>query len=155
MARRLFLPLASPSGTAERPTVDAVRKRLGGRAATEAGAGELVGLRDGRIGAVLFVRGEQLDVWTEGDVVRRIRRGEASPADGVIPPDVLAVAGEARAFADLAEGQRVGFQKDGGMQSGILVEKCRFGALIELETGVVVGVAFRRVTALEASPKPQ
>jgi hypothetical protein len=157
MTRRLFLPLASPEASTPRPTVDAVRKRLGGRASTEPGAGQVVGLRDGRTGAVVFVRGELLDIWTEGDVVRRIRRSEALPADGVVPHEVLEVARDACAFGDLKEGQRVAFRQEGTLRDGVLVEKCRFGALVELASGVIVGVAFRRVVALggRAPSEPQ
>jgi hypothetical protein len=153
MARRLFLPLAS-DGAAPRPTptVDAVRKRLGGRASTEPGAGEVVTLTgSGGAGAalvtgvVIFVRGEQVDVWLEGDVVRRVRRADTRPARSVIPPDVLAVAAAARVFAGLREGQRVGFRDDGRRVEGALVEKCRFGGLVERGDRTVVGVGFRRL----------
>ncbi len=137
----------APERAAPRPTVDAVRKRLGGRASTEPGAGEVVALRTAhgeRTGVVLFVRGEQLDVWLEGDVVRRVRRADAPPADGVVPQEVLDVALDARAFADLREGHRVVFHHDGGPAEGTLVEKCRFGGLVERGDGTIVGVAFRR-----------
>jgi hypothetical protein len=155
MGRKLFLPLAL-GATAQRPTVDAVRKRLGGRASTEAGAGAIVSLRGGpgpgageRMGVVLFVRGEQLDVWLEGDVVQRVRRADALAADGVVPGPLHDVARDARAFADLCEGQRVGFQHQGALAEGALVEKCRFGGLVERGDGTVVGVGFRRF-----SPRP-
>jgi hypothetical protein len=147
MARRLFLPLTTP-GSSSPPTVDAGRKRLGGRASTEAGAGELVLLRDQRSGVVLFVRGDQLDVWTDGDVVRRVRRGDVRPFDGAVPPELLAVAEDARTFAALREGERVGFQHEAGPGEGTLIEKCRFGALLERDDGTVLAVGFRRLSAL-------
>jgi hypothetical protein len=148
MGRKLFLPLAL-GAPAQRPTVDAVRKRLGGRASTEAGAGEIVSLRSaagagGRMGVVLFVRGEQLDVWLEGSVVQRVRRADASPADGLVLRDLHEVARDARVFADLHEGQRVCFQLEGALAEGALVEKCRFGGLVERGDGTVIGVGFRR-----------
>ena len=146
MVKRLFLPLA-PESAAPRPTVDAVRKRLGGRASTEAGAGEVVTLlapQGERTGVVLFVRGDQLDVWLEGDVVRRVRRPDAPPTDGVVPEEVLAVALDARAFGELREGQRVYFQHEGIASEGMLMEKCRFGGLVERTDGTMIGVAFRR-----------
>ena len=149
MVRKLFLPLA-PEPSAKRPTVDAVRKRLGGRAATEQGAGEIVLLRGGlgeRMGVVLFVRGDLLDVWLEGDQVRRVRRADLHPADGVVPATLHDVARAARAFADLHEGQRVGYQHQGVLAEGALVEKCRFGGLVERSDGTVVGVGFRRLAA--------
>lgn len=160
MGKRLFLPLTS--GPAERPTVDAVRRRLGGRASTEAGAGEVVSFHDERglcrLGVVVFVRGEDLDVWAQGDVVRRLRRPAAEPADGVVPPELLEVSTEARLFAALEEGQRVRYAPPEGarapsrpMGEGVLVEKCRFGGLIERGDGAVLGVGFRRLWPAEGS----
>lgn len=149
MARRLFLPLATPAPP-RLPTVDAVRKRLGGRASTDPGAGEVVSLRDARTGVILFVRGEQVDVWLDGDVVHRVRRADIRPAGEGAARDLLAVARDARAFAELREGQRVGFQHEGGLGEGALVEKCRFGGLVERPDGTVIGVGFRRFTA----PRP-
>jgi hypothetical protein len=150
MVRKLFLPLATP--VSRLPTVDVVRKRLGGRASTEPGAGEVVALRDASAGVVLFVRGEQLDVWVDGGVVRRVRRADIRPVGDGAPGDLLSVAKDARTFAELREGQRVGFQHDGGLGEGALVEKCRFGGLVERVDGTVVGVGFRRLTALPRSP---
>jgi hypothetical protein len=54
------------------------------------------------------------------------------------------VALDARAFADLREGQRVGYHHEGRLGEGTLVEKCRFGGLVERGDGTIVGVAFRR-----------
>jgi hypothetical protein len=149
MSRRLFLPLATPAGSS-RPTVDTIRRKLGGRASTEAGAGEVVSVatdRGERTGVVLFVRGEELDVWTEGDLVRRVRRGATRPVDGMVSPAVMAVAEDARAFAALREGQRVTFEQEGARGEGTLVEKCRFGALVERGDGSVMGIGFRRLSA--------
>jgi hypothetical protein len=152
MGRRLFLPLTTDA--AERPRVDAVRRRLGGRASTEAGAGEVVGFLDERglprLGVVLFVRGEDLDVWAQGDVVRRVRRPRAGPAEGGVPDELMAVSGDARLFAGLREGQRVRYQHPAGMSEGMLVEKCRFGGLIERGDGAMLGVGFRRLWPMES-----
>ena len=162
MARKLFLPI-TPGEGAGLPTVDVVRKRLGGRASTEAGAGEIVRLvedRADRIGVVLFARGDEVDVWLSGGLVRRVRREGvrgADPGFGGAPSasdegermsdELVAVARDARAFGALAERQPVRYQHEGGTGRGALVEKCRFGALIERSDGVVLGVGFRRVWA--------
>ncbi len=130
-----------------------MRKKLGGRAATEEGAGEVVRFVDERggerLGVVLFVRGGDLDVWVPGDFVRRLARGEVSPADSALPAEVAGVAADARGFGGLGEGQRVSYgTREGERESeGALVEKCRFGALIARPDGSVVGVGFRRVRA--------
>lgn len=149
MSRRLFLPVAAGDPNAS-PRVDAVRKRLGGRASTEPGAGDLVELAGepgaARVGVVLFVSGDDLDVWLDGGVVRRTRRSktvQAKAADDAL----LSIAEAARIFAALAEGQRVFYQHAGGIGEGALIEKCRFGALVERGDGAVLGVGFRRLWA--------
>jgi len=156
MDRKLSLPLTLTA--ARLPTVDVVRKRLGGRASTEDGAGELVtmiterGLE--RLGVVLFVRGEELDVWTDGGVVRRARREALRPAPSTGSPldddarkRLLAVAREAQGFAALAEGQQVNYHHERGVGEGTLVEKCRFGGLVQRADGAVLAVGFRRLWA--------
>ncbi len=153
MGRRLFLPLASGDPAAN-PTVDVVRRRLGGRASTEPGAGEIVAVtRDegaARPGVVLFVHGDDLDVWLEGGVVRRTRRSRVVTTTEA-GDDLLSIAHAARIFAALAEGQRVHYQHDGGVGEGSLVEKCRFGGLVERGDGTVLGVGFRRLWSADAT----
>ncbi|MFT3766049.1 MAG: hypothetical protein QM820_11110 [Minicystis sp.] len=148
MAKKLFLPLAV-GATEKRPTVDAVRKRLGGRASTEDGAGAVVSFRDEReverTGVVLCIQGDEIFVWMEGDIVRRVRRIEARAADGAISETMLAVARDAQSFATLSEGQRVRYQHESGLGEGALVEKCRFGALVERHDRTLVGIGFRRL----------
>ncbi|APR88223.1 hypothetical protein A7982_13572 [Minicystis rosea] len=148
MGKRLFLPLAVGE-PAQRPTVDTVRRRLGGRASTESGAGEVVTFHDERglerTGVVVFVRGDELFVWLEGDVVRRVPRAAARAADGVISEALLAVARDAQGFATLSEGQRVRYQHSDGLGEGALIEKCRFGALVERHDRTVLGIGFRRL----------
>ncbi len=128
--------------------MDAVRKRLGGRASTEPGAGELVAVASeqgaARTGVVLFVQGDDVDVWLEGGVVRRTRRSKIADARDAAD-DLLSIAHAARIFASLTEGQRVHYQHEGGVGEGALVEKCRFGALVERGDGTVLGVGFRRL----------
>ena len=147
MSRRLFLPLTDGNPDAS-PTVDVVRRRLGGRASTEPGAGELVGVAGEqgaeRAGVVLFVQGEDLDVWLEGGVVRRTRRSKTVKAKGA-GDALLSIARAARIFAELAEGQRVHYPHQRGGGVGALVDKCRFGALALAADGTVLGVGFRRL----------
>ncbi|MEP7119942.1 MAG: hypothetical protein ABJE95_03485 [Byssovorax sp.] len=147
MARRLFLPLAAGDPDAS-PTVDAVRKRLGGRASTELGAGEIVAVASdqgaARTGVVLFVQGDDLDVWLEGGVVRRTRRSRTVKTSEA-GEDLHSIAHAARIFAALFEGQRVCYRHEAGVGEGALVEKCRFGALIERGDGTVLGIGFRRL----------
>lgn len=152
MSRKLFLPLSLDAPT--KPTADQIRKRLGGRASTEEGAGDVVRITtEGgveRVGVVLFTRGEDVDVWTDHGVVRRTRRAQLSPCSDDIPSDLRAVAGDARLFGALVEGQRVWYHHDAGLGEGKLLEKCRFGGLVLRDDGAVMGVGFRRLWAARA-----
>jgi hypothetical protein len=112
----------------------------------------LAGLDGPRAGVVLFVRGDQLDVWLHGDVVRRVRRLDVRPAGEEEARELLPVARDAVAFAALREGERVHYVHQGGMGEGALVEKCRFGGLVERADGTVVGVGFRRFVRVSPAP---
>ena len=133
------------------PTVDAARKRLGGRGESDPGAGDLVAFEGDRLGVVLFVKGEDLEVWIDDGLVRRIRRGSTRAADAAISKQLSDVADVARSFANLSEGARVRYRDDVRTAEGTLVEKCRFGALIERADGSIVAVGFRRVVAGETN----
>ncbi len=111
MSRKLSLPLALWDER-KKPTVDAVRKRLGGRAAMEPGGGrvrppqERARLRSG--GVVLFVHADELHVWIDGGVVRRAARIEHPRGkDGALSTDLFVVSEDARLIATLREGERV------------------------------------------------
>ncbi|HSN98099.1 MAG TPA: hypothetical protein VLS89_07360 [Candidatus Nanopelagicales bacterium] len=167
MARKLSLPLfnldgglARPAPRSQKPTVDEVRKRLGGRASTGPGAGELVTLTtpggDELPGVVLFSSADDIDIWVEqpgaavaaalgAGVVRRARRADVTPLRAPSSKDLDAVAADARVFGALREGQRIHYAVDGGLSEGTLVEKCRYGALVERDDGSLLGVGFRRL----------
>jgi hypothetical protein len=152
MGRKLFLPLTiRPPDPA--PTIDVVRRKLGGRDATDAGAGEIVALEGAsgeRAGVVLFARGDELHVWMEDGFVHKVQRAAAralGEGERSLPAAIAAVARDVRAFLALGEGQRVRFLHDGGTGEGSLLEKCRFGGLVERADGAVLGVGFRRLWA--------
>jgi hypothetical protein len=156
MARKL--PVTAPN-----PSLDAVRKRLGGRAATDPGAGDVVRLDLGpegeRVGVVLFAQGEALDVWLATGMptglVRRTTRGRAARHDGPTPDDLASVADDARVFGALREGERVRYEPSPGRYGeGTLGEKCRFGGVLVRDDGVLVGVGFRRLWPACEGPSP-
>ncbi|XXX80414.1 hypothetical protein WMF30_16755 [Sorangium sp. So ce134] len=189
MTRKLSLPLVpldrparATASAATKPTVDAVRERLGGRASTEPGVGELVLLTTaaGKAlpGVVLFRRGATVDVWiddpeanfsvpntTERSVsgrstahrglVRRARPADVAPLRAPAPESLVAVAADARVFAALSEGERIRFQDGGDLAEGTLVEKCRFGGLVQRDDGIIVGVGFRRLWPAQAEGAPR
>jgi hypothetical protein len=148
MPYRLSLPMIFADAKAP-PNVDVIRKRLGGRTSTEAGAGELVSLPvakgSSKVGVVLHVKGDELDVWVDAGLVRRTLRARTGPAFGTAPAELTAVARDARVFAALQEGQRVRYEHEEGLDEATLVEKCRFGALLLRSDGILVGVGFRRL----------
>jgi hypothetical protein len=151
MGRKLALPLLSPGSVL--PTVDSLRKRLGGRAMSEPGAGEGVtvvtesGLRT--MGVVLFVRGDDLEIWVDHNLVRTTQRASTAPLEAPLPRDLAAVAADARAFASLVEGQRINYLEEDRVGEGVILEKCRFGAVIERNDGKLVGLGFRRLWPAE------
>lgn len=153
MSRKLPVLWGAPPD--RRPTVDSVRARLGGRAATEPGAGELVTVDLGaglsQPGVVIFTRGDDVDVWTGEGVVRRARWDVVRPRPGPAPDALAQVAADAAAFAGLFEGQRVKYRADAGTGEGTLVEKCKFGALVERDDHTIVGVSFRRLWPAEVN----
>lgn len=153
MAKKLGLPLLLDPE--KKPTVDAVRAKLGGRGSTERGAGDLVLVNAGggfeHTGIVLFARGEEVAVWMGEGVVRRASPGTVRRSDGPTPEGFVQVATDAAVFANLAEGQRVRYRHDTGTSEGTLLEKCKFGALIERDDHTLVGVSFRRLWPADAN----
>jgi hypothetical protein len=150
LSRKFSLPVAGPAAPSR---LDAARARLGGRAASDAGVGDLVGFVDeggqGRLGVTLFVRGDELSVWTSAGFVRQLPRAETRAVDAAIPADLAKVSEAARRFAQLAEGDRVACRDGESEGVGKLVEKCRFGAVVARDDGSLVAVGFARVAALE------
>ena len=130
--------------------MDAARKRLGGRASTGPGAGDLVQVRTrvglAKQGVVLFADGGEVDVWIAHETVLRTTRDRVTPLQEVVSRDVAAVASDARVFGSLGEGQRVRYlHAQADFADATLVEKCRYGALLLRDDGTLVGVGFRRV----------
>jgi len=130
--------------------VEAARKRLGGRASTAPGAGDLVQVRTrvglDKPGVILFIGEDEVDIWIADDTVLRTTRDRTAPLQGAVPRDIAAVASDARVFASLGEGQRVRYlQALDDFADATLVEKCRYGALLLRDDGTLVGVGFRRV----------
>jgi hypothetical protein len=153
MARKL--PLLLTFGVDRKPTVEAIRVKLGGRASTETGAGDLVAVSTGggfeHAGIVIYTHGEEVDVWTSEGVVRRARWDVVRRVDGPAPNDFTSVAADAATFAGLTEGQRVRYRHDSGVAEGTLVEKCKFGAIVVKDDETVVGVSFRRLWPAETN----
>jgi hypothetical protein len=133
------------------PTVDAARERLGGRAASCAPVGEIVLLSTAlgeRTGVVLFRDDAFADVWIGGGRVHRVEPDAlvSHPDPASVSMDLCAVASSTRVFGDLREGDRVRFEtRPGALSDGLLVEKCRFGALVLADDGKVMALGFQKI----------
>jgi hypothetical protein len=149
--RKHTLPLldtAGPRTEAGPPHLESARRSLGGRASTSATAGALVALRadSAHPGVVLYASETEVDVWLGDGRVRRTRPDRVDPYRGPAPAALLPVAADARVYAALAEGQRVVYQDErGDAAEGLLVEKCRYGALVARDDGTMLAVGFRRL----------
>ncbi|MBK8253427.1 MAG: hypothetical protein IPK82_12265 [Polyangiaceae bacterium] len=147
------LPMLFSLGATKSPTVDHVRKKLGGRASTDKGAGAVVTLDVGsglsHTGVVIFINADNVDVWIGDGVVRRATPSAVRPFLDSTPPPLVQVAADATVFGGIVEGQRVRFRHDTGTAEGTVVEKCKFGVLVERDDRSLVGVSFRRVWPME------
>jgi hypothetical protein len=155
MSRKVFLPLTRRlNDTLDVPTVDAMRKRLGGRTSTSdvstLPAGSVVTVTTGagteRLGVLVASDAVTAHVYLERGIVKRTRAADVAGYGGDAPTDLAAIARQVRVFATLVEGQDVHVEREvGRTQPGILREKCRYGALVELEDGRVLGVGFGKL----------
>jgi hypothetical protein len=87
--------------------------------------------------------------------VRRFAPGELAHESDAVPAALFGIAGEARVFGLLTEGQVVRYADPAGtLQDGKLVERCRYGALVLRDDGVVVAVGFRKLWPAKAGHAP-
>lgn len=131
------------------PTVDAARERLGGRAVTAPDVGGAVVVTSGlgvqQLGVVIFRRDQEVDVWIGAGRVRRLSTSDdLKPASrSELLSSLAEIADGAVIFASLTEGQSVRFRDGGGqLHQGLLVEKCRYGALVLDPDDKVIAVGF-------------
>jgi hypothetical protein len=158
--RKLSLPLvfdllAKDRASKRAPSVDAARKRLGGRGTSTGAAGSVVELTMGNrvhvAGVVLFASEHECDVWVDGGLVRRTRLDAVTPRSGMVSIALERIAADVRVFAALREGERVRYEPSPGtVVEGTLVEKCRYGALVLADAlrgggGKIVAVGFRKL----------
>ena len=141
----------SEHGASTRPSIDSARRRLGGKPACPStrppGLAVRAVLRDGQshCGIVLWSSEQDCDLWFEDGVARRVRASAVTPHLGATPGELARISAEARLFALLAPGERVRWQRAGGVSEGCIVEKCRYGAIIVTRDGRLVAVGFRRL----------
>lgn len=150
-SKRPSLPLLSSVPEKAAPTLALVRERLGGRALSQPGMGEVVRYepRPGQVmvGVVLFVDDRQADILLgERGIVHRARRDALTPLGEPPTEELLKLAADVRVFAALSEGDEVLYvDAKGELGQGVLVEKCRYGGLVARKDEVVMGVGFRKL----------
>jgi len=133
---------------AKAPTLDNARKRLGGKANRSPRTGAIVRLIDeakgvASIGIVLYADENELDVLLGERTLRKTKPELTLPAGGESVDAALLA--DVRLFASLEEGQRVRFAEASGSADGVLVEKCRYGALVAKDDGKILAVGFRKL----------
>ncbi|MBX3207779.1 MAG: hypothetical protein KF764_22210 [Labilithrix sp.] len=173
VAKKVNLPLfADPATVAtparevrKKPSIDAARARLGGRVteidAPPAGfapgvlvtfplaspAARAAGDERRTSGVVVFASQSEIHVLLDGVRLRRLPPAEVALHEGGdVALELEKIAGDARLFGQLVEGQAVRYADDaGGLVNGKVVEKCRWGALVLRDDGAVVAVGFRKL----------
>jgi hypothetical protein len=129
--------------------IEAARHAYGGRARSERGVGAKVRVRPSGgpdyPGVVLFVEGAARDVLLADGTLRRATAVECHALAEGEGSELDAVAEDAARFADLDELQRVSVRAGRGLDYGMIVEKCRYGALVMRDDGSLVGVSFRDI----------
>lgn len=171
MAKKYTLPVLSDvlGGTDEgngrkRPSVDIARAKLGGRTANDEQSlvfttGQHVSFERApgeRVHAVVLHGGAgEVHVLVDAARVRRVAPGELAAEPGTAPGALEEIARDARVFGMLVEGQVVRYADPAGtLQDGKLVERCRYGALVLRDDGVVVAVGFRKLWPGNAGDAP-
>lgn len=155
MARKVFLPLTQRmSDSIQKPTATVMRERLGGRVTSEPlleveGASVPLGgyvVITSRVGVLLAVSGDAVDVYVERGTVKRTLASEVRAHRGAAPAELGSVSESVVVFARLSEGQRVSVERSSGeVATGTLIEKCRYGAIVELDDRTLLAVGFRKV----------
>ncbi len=145
MVKLRYLPL----WTATTPSIEVMRARLGGRAEAAEPTGELVRVSETN-GVVLFANGDEVHVLTPGGVVRKARREQIASLEAPDSDELSALAADVRLFASLREGQRVRYvSASKGSGEATLIEKCRFGGLLQRDDGSVLAAGFRAIWPVE------
>jgi hypothetical protein len=102
-------------------------------------------------GVVLHADGSTVDVMVSAGVVRRVARERVVTVDDVELSTLRRrMADDVRRFAAMPTGWRVRFMAEEGEAEGLLIEKCRYGALVALDDGRVVALGFSRMLATVA-----
>jgi hypothetical protein len=157
-------PARETSGKRAKPSIEAARSRLGGRARPEPGAlpapswlvpGTLVAFgaepRPGHAGVVIFASATEVHVLLDAVRMRRLLPSDLRPHPADVPLELARLGADARLFGRLSEGEAVRYAAEGGeLVDGKVVEKCRWGALVLRDDGTIIAVGFRKLWPVAA-----
>lgn len=157
-------PSSDAAGTKPKVSTAAMRQRLGGPRELAAGAvgtereGTLVAFK----GAPVLVLHEDpgegaCDLWLGDGRALRVSIDRLTPleADASVPRDLARVTEDLRLFLSLRAKSAVRFLAgDGTIREGTLVEQCKFGGLVALSDGTVLGIGFARFLPLTGHGSP-
>lgn len=146
------LHVLSRAGDAK-PTLETMRQRLGGPRdedgtprPREGGFGAYKG--DAVVVLHEDPRTGRVDLWLGAGRAVRANGDELSPLTEPAEAALQRVAADLRVYLALARDARVTFlTADGQIRRGKLIERCRFGGLVALDEGAVLGVGFGRFLA--------
>jgi hypothetical protein len=98
-------------------------------------------------GVVVFASRNEVHVLLDGIRLRRLPPSDLLIHEGGdVAIELEKIAGDARLFGQLVEGQAVRYADgSGNLVDGKVVEKCRWGALVRRDDGAVVAVGFRKL----------
>ena len=97
-------------------------------------------------GVIVFASQTEVHVLLDGIRLRRFKPNDLVAYEGDPLLELEKIAGDARLFGGLIEGQSVRYaNEDGGLIDGKVVEKCRWGALVLRDDGAIVAVGFRKI----------
>lgn len=144
MTKKVNLPVMPASA---KPSIEAARARLGGAAhgaPLPPGLAPGVVVRfEGGAGVVIFASIVEVHVLLDPSRMRRFPPDELAVHDGAHGLEELAA--DAHIFGLLRDGQSVRYAAvTGELVDGVIVEKCRWGALVQTRD-VVVAVGFRKL----------
>lgn len=150
----LFAALTGGSPRPAGPHLEQARRGLGGSYADDVDAA-MIGRfvrAEPHEGVVLHADAATVDVMVSAGVVRRVARVRVVALDDVeLSPLRRRMAGDVRRFAAMPAGRRARFTTETGDEAeGLLIEKCRYGALVALDDGRVVALGFSRMIATVA-----
>lgn len=149
MARRLSLPLLSDLD--DEPTVEAMRRKLGGLAPTgtihaEFPLGSVVLIDGHQIGVLLSADDTRAHVYLDKGLVKVTPRSAVALHPGTASEHFEALSAQVRFFVELMVTDRVAVEvSKGQVEEADLVEKCRFGAIVGTSDGRLLAVGFGKL----------